>query len=226
MKETILTTDQTVLLVGGGAIDRDRFKSDLDRGLPTIAADGGADAVLKHDHIPDFVIGDLDSLSKTARSRIPSDRIHLVAEQDSTDFDKVLRHVHAPCFEAHGFMGLRMDHSLAALNTLVRYPHKRCVLHAENDLIVLCPSKLRLELPKSCRVSLFPMRPVKGQTSGLKWPINGLDFAPWGQSGTSNMALGAVDLAFETAGMLLILPVDQIDELRRGLANAPTWPAP
>lgn len=162
MKETILTTKETVLLVGGGAIDPNRFERDLDRGLPIVAADGGADAVLDHGRVPDVVIGDLDSMSETARSCIPSDRIHLVAEQDSTDFDKVLRNVHAPFFEAHGFMGRRMDHSLAALNTLVRNPHKRCILHAENDVIVLCPPEMRLELPKSCRVSLFPMHPSRG----------------------------------------------------------------
>lgn len=226
MKDKILATDSAVVLVGGGYVNRKGLARDLAREGYVVAADGGAEAILALDALPDWVIGDLDSLSQKARSQIPCDRIHHISEQDSTDFDKVLRHISAPLFLAHGFLGQRIDHSLAALNVLVRNPHKRCILLAENDVVMLCPPDLRLELPDRCRVSLFPFRSVSGTSTGLKWPISGLEFAPWGQSGTSNHSVGPVHLQFNEPGMVLILPLDQLDAVLRGLVDAPTWPAP
>ncbi len=224
MTSRLFLQNSTLHLVGGGYVDTNRIKFELSKAEKIVAADGGARAVVEAGYLPDLVIGDLDSLDMETRRVIPSERIHHIAEQDSTDFDKALRHNHADFFEAHGFMGLRMDHGLAALNVLVRYAHKRCILHAENDVIILCPPKITLELPKTCRVSLFPMAKTTGTSTGLRWPIDDLVFAPWGQSGTSNEALGTVTLSMDEPAMLLILPLDQLGVLRRALANAPSWP--
>lgn len=218
-----MTTRSTTIVVGGGLIEETHFKHALEQGWPVIAADGGADAVLAAGHVPDLVIGDLDSISQAAKSRIPAGRIQHISEQESTDFDKALRHIEAPLIEAHGFWGKRMDHGLAALNVLQRYAEKRCLLLAESDVIMLCPPDLHLELPQTCRVSLFPLRPVTGRSTGLKWPIKGINFAPGGVIGTSNEALGPVHLCMDGPDMLLILPLEALDALREGLKNAPGW---
>jgi thiamine pyrophosphokinase len=39
---------------------------------------------------PEAVIGDFDSIRPAARTALPPDRLHPIAEQDTTDFDKAL----------------------------------------------------------------------------------------------------------------------------------------
>ncbi|MFT6103787.1 MAG: thiamine pyrophosphokinase, partial [Paracoccaceae bacterium] len=43
-------------------------------------------------------------------------------------------------------------------------------------------------------------------STGLRWPISGLEFEPGGLIGTSNSANGPVGLEFDQPGMLVILP--------------------
>ncbi len=157
--------------------------------------------------MPSAVIGDLDSLGADALARIPADRLHRIEEQDSTDFDKALSHIVAPLVLAVGFAGARLDHELAVYNALVRLADRPAVVIGEHDICFHAPPRLRLDLPTGTRVSLFPMAAVTGHSTGLRWPIKGLVFAPDGRVGTSNQASGGpVTLAMDGPGMLVILP--------------------
>lgn len=49
-------------------------------------------------------------------------RVHHLAEQESTDFDKCLRNIRAPFVLALGVAGARIDHGLAVMNGLVQRP--------------------------------------------------------------------------------------------------------
>jgi thiamine pyrophosphokinase len=73
---------------------------------------------------PQAVIGDLDSISQST-GRGCGDIFHEVSEQDSTDFDKALRHLDVPLVLAVGFTGARLDHELAVFHTLVARPGHR-----------------------------------------------------------------------------------------------------
>ncbi|WP_272006204.1 thiamine diphosphokinase [Roseovarius sp. ZX-A-9] len=186
-----------------------------------VAADGGADTALAQGVMPEAVIGDFDSISADARTRIPAERLHPIAEQDSSDFDKCLRNIEAPLIVGLGFSGARLDHQLAACNTLVCHPHHRCLLVGSDDLVFLCPPSLKLDLPKDCPVSLFPMGAVEGVSDGLTWPIAGLNFAPDGQIGTSNRAKGAVHLSLTAPKMLVMVPRVHLTLVADALLAAP-----
>ncbi|MEO1961492.1 MAG: thiamine pyrophosphokinase, partial [Paracoccus sp. (in: a-proteobacteria)] len=67
------------------------------------------------------------------------------------------------------------------------------------------PSRMTLPLMPGTRVSLFPMGPARGVSTGLEWPIEGIEFDPAGRVGTSNMATGLVTLRIE-GRMLVMLP--------------------
>jgi len=166
------------------------------------------------------VFGDFDSISDAARAQLDAATLHPMADQDSTAFDKCLRRVRAPLILGVGFCGERLDHQMAACNTLVRHPGRRCVLLGETDLMVLCPPAIHLDLPEGCRVSLFPMGAVEGASDGLRWPIGGLNFAPDGCIGTSNAARGAVHLTVTSPKMLLMLPVEMLDVLVTALSES------
>ncbi len=187
-----------------------------------VAADGGADRLLRLNAEPEAVIGDFDSISPEARQKLQG-RLFPIDEQITTDFDKALRSIAAPFILGLGFAGARADHGLAVLNSLVRHPDKRCFILSGSDVSFLAPRSLRLQLPVGSRLSLFPMGAVSGQSEGLKWPIDGLHFAPDAMIGTSNqVSTPDVSLTFDAAKMLVIVSVRYLPAVLRcfGLLNA------
>ncbi|GAA6181892.1 MULTISPECIES: thiamine diphosphokinase [unclassified Shimia] len=218
---------EPITLVGAGPLSESDLMQSLALAPHLVAADGGASHCLSYDLIPEAVIGDMDSFEALEAQGVPATRLHPVAEQDSTDFDKALRHTVAPVVLAVGFTGGRLDHELACFNGLVRHAHQPCILIGDVDVICLAPPQLRLTVAAGTRVSLFPMAAVTGRSEGLQWPIEGIAFAPDGSIGTSNAATGPVSMAFDAPGMLLILPKRVLPELLTQLQQAPaTWPVP
>lgn len=228
MNNKIVNKLHPVTLVGGGAIGEDDLDAALTLAPTCIAADSGADAVLEAGIELTAVIGDMDSISAAALARIPPSLQYKIAEQDSTDFDKALRHLSAPLVIAVGFTGRRIDHQLAAMHTLVMRPDAPCLMLGAEDVIFLCPRRFQLPMPAGTRVSLFPMGQVKGRSTGLEWPIDGLDFAPDGISGTSNRATGDLHLEVDAPAMLCILPRLFMAAVAESLVALPAharWPA-
>lgn len=218
----LIRTSGGLTLVGGGGFSADLLSRALARAPRLVAADGGADAALALGHRPEWAIGDFDSISDAARAALGPGRLCHVAEQDSTDFDKALRHVVADFVLAVGFAGARLDHTLAAFNVLARHPGQRCLLLSDHDVAFLSPPRLRLRLTPGTRLSLFPMAPVRGDGDGLRWPFAGMDFAPGGTIGTSNeVAAAEVALRFSGAAMLVLLPASCLSEALAGLGAAP-----
>lgn len=180
-----------------------------------IAADGGADTLLAAGRTPSRVIGDMDSISTAARTAF-ADRLEPIAEQDSTDFAKALRSTDAAFTLAVGFLGARVDHFLACLTEMAR-TRAPVILLGEADCVCIAPSKIRLGLGPGARVSLWPLGRATGQSTGLRWPIDGLTLDPVGRVGTSNAATGPVTLSLDGAPTALILEAGALDALLDGL---------
>ena len=159
--QTVIVQSRTFLtLLGGGSVQPGALEDALRFAPILVAVDGGAATAMAQGHLPEAIIGDFDSLDPQMRQSLPSDRLHRVTEQDSTDFEKALLRVSAPLILGVGFTGLRRDHELAAYHALMRFAHQPCVLMAERDVICLCPPDISLDLPIGTRVSLFPMAAV------------------------------------------------------------------
>jgi len=221
----IVHANEPVTLIGGAAVTKKRIERALSLAPVLAAADSGADAALANGVEPAAVIGDFDSISDAAQQALPPAVLHRISEQDSTDFDKCLRNIRAPLILGIGFSGDRLDHALAAYNSLVRHPARRCILLGEEELVFLAPPSLSLDLPPETRVSLFPMGAVEGVSDGLEWPINGLNFAPDGRVGTSNIATGTVHMSFTAPKMLVILPEAALETVVRSLLGTTAlWP--
>ena len=229
MGDRVVTSTAGLTLLGGGELGTGDLSEALSLAPDLVAADGGAAVALAAGLVPRAVIGDMDSLSETARARLPAGTLHPVAEQDSTDFDKVLARVAGPFALGVGFLGRRIDHQLANLNTLVRLRHLPCLLLDGRDTVFAAPPELRLHLPPGTRVSLFPLAEVTGRSEGLHWPIDGLAMAPAGRHGTSNRVAegaGAVRLACDAPGLIVILPRAALRAALAALRDAAPWPAP
>lgn len=227
MNRPIVVSEKPVLLVGGAGGDNRQLLQLLDEVETVVAADSGADWLRSIGRLPDALIGDLDSVSGDVRAAMPSGRVHEIAEQESTDFDKCLRNIRAPLVMGLGFLGARVDHMLAAMTVLLRRADTPCILLGARDAVAHLPPTLALDLPVGTRLSLFPLAQVSGRSKGLEWPIDGLHMAPDGRVGTSNRVTGPVMLDMSGPGMLIILPVSERAALQAGLARAGgSWPVP
>ncbi|WP_170769374.1 thiamine diphosphokinase [Ruegeria lacuscaerulensis] len=223
----IVRCDGPITLVGGGEINPKDIELALIRAETCVAADGGAAPLLDAGVIPDAVIGDFDSLSPDHKARIPADRLFPIREQDSTDFDKVLRNVETPLALGVGFLGARLDHQLAVLNALVRHQDRPCILLGAQEVVFHAPPRITLPLAVGETVSLFPLRRITGRSQGLEWPIDGLELAPDGQVGTSNRVVSEVTLEMEGPGLLVMVPRDALDQVMQAFLSGQTgrWPA-
>lgn len=216
MNQAIVESSGGITLVGGGPVPAGLFRMAVQRAPVVAAADSGADRCQRLGVVPEAVIGDMDSISAPVRASLGA-RVHPIAEQDSTDFDKALRSVRARFVLAVGFMGARADHELAAFNVLVRRP-ELCLMLGPADVVFHVPRRFEMDLPKGERFSLFPMTEVTGESDGLDWPINGLVLSPMGRTSTSNRTSGGrVSLRLSGPGMLGILPRRRLDAVLQAL---------
>ena len=226
MNDIIVHRLSPITLIGGGQSSA----VDLDIALtlaPTcVAADGGAALAIAHDVPLTAVIGDFDSFDPVLAGKLPKDVKHLIKEQDSTDFEKALTRLLAPVILGIGFSGGRIDHQLAAFHTLLHCAHQPCVLLGESEVVFIAPPSFKLEMAQGETVSLFPLVPVQGRSEGLRWQIEGLAFEPGQTIGTSNIAEGAITLAFDAPGMLTILPRAYLSAVIRQLSQPhdARWP--
>lgn len=218
-------------LVGGAPLHRDDLITALAHGPTLVAADGGGDTALRLGHLPEAVIGDMDSLSAGGAERLAG-RLHEIPEQETTDFDKALRSVEAPLVIAAGVSGGRFDHELAAMNVLVRRADRPCLVLGPESLVFVAPPRLSLDLPVGMAFSLFPFGPCTASAEGLRWRLDGLHFSPGGRVGTSNEVTGPVRLAVSDPWMLVILPRAALGPVVEALAGqgsaggTPRWSAP
>ncbi len=216
-------TPPMTTLVGGAPVGAATLRAALARAPRLIAVDGGADAVQGAGLVPEAVIGDLDSISPAARAAF-ADRLHPVAEQDSTDFAKARRTFPGPAI-AVGFIGARVDHFLACLSELAR-GGAPCILLGEEDCVCIAAADMALDLAPGTRVSLWPLGPAEGRSTGLEWPIDGIAMSPAGRVGTSNRATGRVTLSLSGAPTALILPADALDAMLAARQMGPRRPGP
>ncbi|MGJ8617407.1 MAG: thiamine diphosphokinase [Sulfitobacter sp.] len=224
--DPIVQAQHPITLVGGGHATPDDLHKSLTLAPLCVAADGGAALAIKAGVDLAAVIGDFDSIHPDILAQIPAAHQHHIAEQDSTDFEKALQRIAAPLILGVGFCGARVDHQLAAFNTLIKFSHQPCILLAEEELIFVAPPDITLPCTKGETVSLFPLSTVTGRSTGLHWPIDGLEFKPGYQSGTSNRATGPVHLQMDGPGMLMIVPQRLIQPVVQQLSQVTRarWP--
>ncbi len=210
MSEGNVQSLQGITLVGGGDPKLDDIRILIDLAPTLIAADGGANTCAKHGLSPLAAIGDFDSLTSQTRTALPETRFIHVPEQDSTDFEKCLTRISAPFILGTGFTSSRLDHTFAAMSALVKHNGPPVIILGAKDIVFAAPERIALDLPAGTRFSLFPMTQVSGRSTGLKWPLDGLNLDPMGTISTSNETLGRVTLDFSATGCLVILPREHL----------------
>ena len=224
MEQGIVSFKEPVTIVGGAYVSKEVIQRSHSLSSKFIGVDGGGNTLLDGGYLPELILGDMDSFDPKAGVIPKALPIHQIPDQESTDFEKCLRAVHAPIYIGLGFIGERLDHSLAALSVLARYREKKCILIGEDDVVFLVPPHFQLDTEVGTRVSLFPLGDTRLASNGLVWPTHELNFSPLGQIGTSNKSTGPIELRPESSKMLCFLPVDYAGAVLAALERTVAWP--
>lgn len=165
------------LLIGNGPeVPRQLLRAAAQKAQLLVAADGGADTALRAGLTPDVVIGDLDSVSATAKRQLPRAQWIFVDNQNNTDLEKALDYlVSLRCKRCTliGFSSGRMDFTLGNLLTTSRYAHhmELCIV-ADGWKIYPIYKRKTFDTRPGTRVSLLPLTRCNGVSlQGLKYPL-------------------------------------------------------
>jgi len=162
-------------------------------------ADGGANRAFESGIIPDFIIGDLDSVLPETREAFPQAQYIHRPSQYATDLEKTLQFAIEQQINRIllvGISGLRFDHQICNLNIAEKFC-SQLEIEIQDDFGIGTfinarqnEAKVSFEALIGQQISLFAFRRAEGiTTAGLKYPLNdeALEWAV--RDGLSNEAI-------------------------------------
>ena len=177
-----------------------------------VAADGGANMLLKSKYVPDAVVGDFDSLEPKTRKQMPNSKFLHIPEQDTNDADKAVRHCLKLGFkEIHllGADGGRQDQFLSGLEILFKYSEQaRLISWTKLERLEFINQIWEEKFAPGTTLSLLPIfGGAQGIiTKGLKYPLNNQNLIPGkSPSGVSNLVVSNPVSVKIKKGTLLLL---------------------
>ncbi len=204
---------KTIAIIANGSInDYVWHKQIIDNCDVIICADGGANHAIKLDVIPDFVIGDLDSITVTTK-KILTDNNHTKIihdpNQDKTDLQLAIEL--ATTLDPKeliilGAIGDAMDHTLANIFTLdeinQNIPAK--IIDEKNEL-TLVKNEITITGEKNSIISVIPLTDTEGLTyENLKWEADNIKTS-FGWFGVRNRMLTTTAKISLKAGKILVI---------------------
>ena len=157
-----------------------------------ICADGGANTAYKLNLIPDFIIGDLDSISDAVLNFYNEKiKIQKIKRQNDTDVEKALKYLIGKKFERVillGGTGNRLDHTFCNLGIVLKYFDKIDVdLIHENSLLTAFNGKIKFEAEIGETISVYGFdNKTKFVSDGLKYPLKNISLKFGERESTSN----------------------------------------
>lgn len=159
-----------------------------------ICADGGANNARKLGLIPDFIIGDLDSITpETLLFYKNKSVIKKIKRQNDTDIEKCIKYAISRKFNdifLLGVTGDRLDHSLCNLGIVLKFfKDVRLKIIAEQSVLVPYNGNIELATKKNETISLYGFdTKTKITSKGLFYSLKNIAL-PFGQKeSTSNVA--------------------------------------
>jgi thiamine pyrophosphokinase len=203
---------KTALILGNGEPpSRELINQFIGGDTLLLCADGGADTARRYDLVPDYIVGDLDSISRASSAGVdPTHIIRVDADNTGTDIQKVLRHaVDLGISEAVllGFTGGRTDHLLWNLSVFKTFAEQIALRIVDEYCdLRLIGQRIRFRATIGQKISLCPLNcPVDGiTTTGLKFALQNESLVPGLRDGISNEVVGdIVEIEVKRGDLLL-----------------------
>ncbi len=166
------------------------------KGFSTIiCADGGANAAKKLNIIPDFIIGDFDSILPQVVKYYKGRSIFInYKRQNDTDVEKCLKFAIKKKYDEVVLLGVtgdRLDHTICNLGIVIKFYNRiKIILAAENSILIPANMPISLRSIVGETISIYAFNDKTEITSyGLKYKlINSV--LPFGKKeSTSNVAI-------------------------------------
>jgi len=223
-----------VIFANGELPDLDAARALLQQDDYLIAADGGANHLLKMGILPEIVIGDLDSIDEDTLFDLTSAEVEIKQyseDKDETDIELALRYaveLRPSAILIVGALGGRLDQTLANLSILtdptlpgidIRMDDGVeevffCRASAEKGGQVASSPQGEVQGRSGDTLSLIPWHgPVQGvKTEGLQWPLYGETLFSDNSRGISNIMVDETVSIYIQSGLLLIVHRRQPEE--------------
>lgn len=185
-----------IILANGFPPNRKTVRFLQNKGYTTLlCADGGANSAKTLDLIPEYIIGDLDSIKPDVYKYYSSkSNIIKINRQNDTDVEKCLQFAVKKKFDEVillGATGDRLDHSFCNLGIVLKYfsKIKMMIIHQRSFLTAYTGNIILSTIPNEI-ISLYGIDSrTRVKSSGLKYPLKNIAL-PFGQKeSTSNIAV-------------------------------------
>ena len=91
MEKLNLNNFKSIICLNGNLPEKSFFKKILEKNIPIIGVDGGAELLYNIGVNPDFIVGDMDSCQDL--SKFPKSKIIIIEDQKYTDFEKAIKFI-------------------------------------------------------------------------------------------------------------------------------------
>jgi len=212
---------RVVIFANGELPDLDAARSLLQPGDYLIAADGGANHLMKMGILPEAVIGDLDSVDEDILFELTAAEVNIEQyseDKDETDIELALQYaveLGAASILIVGALGGRLDQTLANLSILTDPLLPKIDIRLDDGVeeVFFCRAtadkggQVEVRGRSGDTVSLIPWHgPVEGvATEGLQWHLYGETLYPEKSRGVSNVMLGETASFKIEKGLLLVV---------------------
>ena len=175
-------------------------------------------AIFGEERLPDKVIGDMDSLSKTLR-RKHSDIIVQIDEQDHNDQTKAFRWALENLSDIStitiiGATGQREDHTIGNISLLMEYARTydlesmdiQIQMITDHAVIFAVTDSFDFDCGTGRQISIFsPDNSLRIKSTGLAWETNDVVFDNWWKATLNRATLDRVRLEFSHRSIALIM---------------------
>lgn len=180
-----------------------------------ICADGGANSAAKLNVIPDFIIGDFDSITDETKKMFHNkSKFIQIKRQNDTDVEKCLKFAIKNKFSEAillGATGDRLDHSICNLGIVLKFYDKiKIKIVHQKSLLIPISGEVNFKTTKGETISLYGFDETTFITSiGLKYKLKN-ESLPFGKKeSTSNVAISnTVHLKIDNGIIFLIRDFD------------------
>ena len=198
-----------IILADGLFPSSERVQNLLKEAEIIVCCDGAARKLLNFGIEPQYIVGDLDSLSEEFKRRFVQ-KIIMNPDQETNDLTKAVEFCISKNWKQIailGATGLREDHTLGNISLLCDYKKRLDEVVMISDFGIFTPV-LETTTFKSFpgqQVSIFSLNPETKLTFyGLKYPVIHESFTSWWQ-GTLNSSLGdSFEIVLHNKGAVIV----------------------
>lgn len=179
--------------------------------IPLIAADGAANLLYDLEILPEYIVGDLDSvLPEVIEAMRETTEIIVEVDQDINDFEKALRFAQQMLWKrvlVTGIHGGDLEHTLNNWSVLMRYG-------VNMDIIAIDGERIGMPLYGSTSyksdmdeiISLIPQPEATLTTRGLAWPLTQESLSLGVREGARNRSTGErVELEIHSGAVFMFV---------------------